>query len=84
MPCGFYIRRKKETNYMKEYASPTSKPATEWLTHLETSLGISIQHGRNGAEARIGPKRRSVDGICWYVMLYIGVVSPVGELTVVS
>lgn len=64
MPTGIYIRRKKEENFIKEYPSPMSYIATEWLANIECTENINIQHARNGKEFRVGTKKIPVDGYC--------------------
>lgn len=62
MPCGFYIRRRSEQNFIKEYPSPTSSAATEWLADMEHRQNTTIQHARNKGEFRVGTKQIPVDG----------------------
>ena len=64
MPTGMYIRRKCEHNFVKEYPGPLSSVATEWLADLEYTMGVDIQHARNGPEFRVGSKNIAVDGYC--------------------
>ena len=64
MPTGMYIRRKADQNFIKEYPTPLSAAATDWLANLEHSLGIDIQHARNGPEFKVGEKKIPVDGFC--------------------
>ena len=64
MPCGMFIRRRAEENFTREYPTPNSAAATEWLANLEHSLDIEIQHARNFGEHKIGPKQIPVDGFC--------------------
>ena len=64
MPCGMYLRRKAEDGFSKQYPTPISNVATEWLATLEHDLGIEILHLRNGPEYRVGPKQIPVDGYC--------------------
>ena len=62
MPCGLYIRRKAEDNFVKEYASPISSVATEWLANEEHRNNITIEHARNRGEFKVGARRIPVDG----------------------
>ena len=64
MPCGMFVRRRAEYNFIREYPGPMSAAATEWLANLEHSLSIKIQHGRNFGEYKLGPKQIPVDGFC--------------------
>ncbi len=64
MPCGFYIRRRAQNNFIREYPGPVSFVATEWLSDLEHEEGINIKHARNGGEFRVGPRQIPVDGYC--------------------
>ena len=64
MPTGMYIRRKAEHNFVKQYPTPLSASATEWLANLEHTLGLEIQHARNGPEYRVGARKIAVDGYC--------------------
>ena len=64
MPCGMYIRRRREENFTKQYPTPISSVSTEWLAYIEDRDGIEIQHARNGPELRIGVKKIPVDGFC--------------------
>lgn len=73
MPTGLYIRRKREENFVKEYPTPISSKATEWLANIEHTEDIHIQHARNGAEYQVGIKKIPVDGYCELVYLYIDV-----------
>ena len=47
MPCGLYIRRRRENSFMREYPAELSKIATDWLAYVEVTEGITIQHNRN-------------------------------------
>ncbi|KAL5252197.1 hypothetical protein ACHWQZ_G015102 [Mnemiopsis leidyi] len=62
MPCGFYVRRRSENNFIKEYPTPISSVATEWLADLEHRENTTIQHARNKGEFRLGHKQIPVDG----------------------
>ncbi|KAL5260053.1 hypothetical protein ACHWQZ_G010240 [Mnemiopsis leidyi] len=62
MPCGFYVRRRSEKNFIKEYPTPISSVATEWLADLEHRQNTTIQHARNKGEFRLGSKQIPVDG----------------------
>ncbi|XP_063687079.1 uncharacterized protein LOC134820563 [Bolinopsis microptera] len=62
MASGLYIRRRAADNFRKEYPSPISMVATEWLADVEHRENISIQHVRNTGEYRIGARRLAVDG----------------------
>jgi len=64
MPCGMFVRRRAEHNFIKEYPTPVSSVATEWLADLERREAINIQQARNKGEFRIGAKRLPVDGYC--------------------
>ena len=64
MPSGMFIRRRSENNFVKEYPTPMSSVATEWLADLEHRENISIQHVRNKGEFPVGPKLLPVDGYC--------------------
>ena len=64
MPCGMYIRRKCEENFIKQYPTPISAISTEWLAHIEERDNVDIHHARNGSEVRIGAKNIPVDGFC--------------------
>lgn len=58
MPCGYYIRRKAESNFQKqEYFN---KASIEWLDYIAHRVGLDIQHAHNVGEKRIG--RYLVDG----------------------
>ena len=57
MPCGFYVRRKRENG--------------EWLVYKEKDVGIMIKHARNGQEHKIQIQKSDgkskviyVDGYC--------------------
>ena len=62
MPCGMYIRRRKENNFIKEYPTPVSGICIEWLSHLEEELGITIEHAKNYGEATLTERNLKVDG----------------------
>lgn len=62
MPCGLYVRRRREDGFVKTYPTPISHAATEWLANVESTHNIHIQHARNGSEYRVGEKRIPVDG----------------------
>ena len=64
MPCGMFIKRKAENNFIKEYPSPISQASTEWLATIEHTENIEIVHARNQGEFRVGTKRLPVDGFC--------------------
>ena len=64
MPCGMFIRRKAERNFVKEYPTPISSVSTEWLANIEFTENKYIQHARNGGEFRVGQKQIPVDGFC--------------------
>ena len=64
MPTGVFIRRRAEKNFTREYPTPTSAVATEWLANLEHTAGLVIQHNRNNSEYRVGVKNVPVDGFC--------------------
>ena len=64
MPCGMFIRRRAEEGFRKEYPTPVSAECIEWLSWLEASQDIKIQHAKNGLEFQAGIKRRAVDGYC--------------------
>ena len=64
MPCGMFIRRKADDNFKKVYPVPMSFVSTEWLAHIESTQGLSIQHARNNTEYRVGAKKLAVDGYC--------------------
>ncbi|KAL5262624.1 hypothetical protein ACHWQZ_G008128 [Mnemiopsis leidyi] len=64
MATGIYIRRRADDNFKKEYPSPISFAATEWLADVEHRENIRIDHARNVGEYRVGPRRRAVDGFC--------------------
>ena len=58
MPCGYYVRRKAESNFKKE--EYLNKPSIEWLDYIAQHDGLHIQHAHNVGEKRIG--RYLVDG----------------------
>ena len=64
MPCGIFIRRKSEDMFEKKYPKSHSGVCCEWLSYLEASRGLSIQHARNGKEFKVGSRKISVDGFC--------------------
>ena len=64
MATGMYIRRRADENFKKEYPSPISFAATEWLADIEHRENIQIEHARNVGEYKVGPRRRAVDGFC--------------------
>ena len=64
MATGMYIRRRADENFKKEYPSPISFAATEWLADIEHRENIHIEHARNVGEYKVGPRRRAVDGFC--------------------
>ena len=66
MATGMYIRRRADENFKKEYPSPISFAATEWLADIEHRENIQIEHARNVGEYKVGPRRRAVDGFCRY------------------
>ena len=63
-PCGMYVRRRAENGFVKEYPTPQSYAATDWLAHIEVEDNLHIQHARNGSEFKIGAKKIPVDGYC--------------------
>ena len=64
MPCGHYLRRRREDNYTKRYPNPCSAVSIEWLSYIENNENINIIHARNGAEHKVGAKNIPVDGYC--------------------
>jgi hypothetical protein len=64
MPCGHYLRRRREDSYAKTYPTQSSAVAIEWLNYIEETKGLTISHARNGAEFKVGPKNIPVDGFC--------------------
>ena len=64
MPCGHYLRRKREDGYTKKYPHPCSAVSIQWLSYIEETEQINLQHARNGAEYRVGPRKIPVDGYC--------------------
>lgn len=62
MPCGMYIRRKREDGFVKMYPTPLSGASTEWLSYLEKEGPLKIIHARNGREHRVGERKIPVDG----------------------
>ena len=64
MPCGMYVRRRSEEGFKKEYPTPLSNECIQWLTYIEETEKIDIQHAKNGGEFRAGKMRRYVDGFC--------------------
>ena len=58
MPCGYYVRRKAESNFKKE--DYFNKASVEWLDYVAHRDGLDIQHAHNVGEKRIG--RYVVDG----------------------
>ena len=64
MGTGLYIRRRAENSFVKEYPSPVSFAATEWLANTENDGNISIEHARNKGEHKVGVRRIPVDGYC--------------------
>ena len=63
-PCGMYIRRQAENGFVKEYPTTQSYAATHWLSYVEDTDKIHIQHARNSSEYRIGSRKIPVDGYC--------------------
>ena len=56
MPTGYYIRRKKETNFRPDNDLPRYTAMYDWLEWVIHSTGKSIKHKMNYAsELRIGP-----------------------------
>ena len=70
MATGMYIRRRADENFKKEYPSPISFAATEWLADIEHRENIHIEHARNVGEYKVGPRRRAVDGFCRLVLVF--------------
>lgn len=68
MATGMYIRRRAEESFKKEYPSPISCAATEWLADVEHRENVQIEHARNVGEYKVGPRRRAVDGFCRLVL----------------
>ncbi len=64
MPCGMFVRRKRENRFFKEYPTATSHIASEWLSYVEDSNNVILQHARRGGEYRIGQWNIAVDGFC--------------------
>ena len=62
MPCGYYVRRSRSDCYIKRYPNPISAIAIEWLSYVEDTEQLAIQHARNSKEFKIG--RIPVDGFC--------------------
>ena len=69
MPCGMYIRRKAEDNFIRQYPTPVSYGATEWLATVEHNNNIQIEHARNGPEFRVN--KIPVDGYCRYYLILL-------------
>ena len=66
MPTGMFIRRRAENFFRKEYPHPVFKKCADWLSHLESTQGIEIQHARNDREyeVQLPSKKVKVDGFC--------------------
>ena len=71
MPCGFYVRRKRENGFVKSFPHPISYHAMEWLVYKEKAVGIMIKHARNSQEHMIQIQKSDgkskviyVDGYC--------------------
>ncbi|KAI8495466.1 hypothetical protein Bbelb_269210 [Branchiostoma belcheri] len=65
MPTGYYIRRKAETEFVKDYSAPSrGRMATEWLDWVAHSRDIVIRNKFNSTEKLIGHRQVPVDGFC--------------------
>ena len=61
---GFYIKRRRCTNFRAEICQKTSIMALEWLRYIEYTKQIKLKHQLNGGEVAIGGRRILVDGFC--------------------
>ena len=52
MPCSYYVKRKAESNFIKE--EYFNKPSIEWLDYIAQRDRLDIQHAHNVGEKRIG------------------------------
>ena len=53
-------------------SNPISQVAVEWLTYVEQTENITIDHiGKHGRERQVGGKRLRIDGKCGYVLFEI-------------
>jgi len=64
LPAKHYIRYKEEDNYKLHPCQKYSFLALEWLSWLEISNHIEIQHAFNKGEKVIGSRQIPVDGFC--------------------
>jgi hypothetical protein len=62
MPCGMYIRRKREDLFERTYPKALSGVCSEWMSYLESTRNIQIQYARNSSEFRVGKRNIPVDG----------------------
>ena len=69
MASGFLYRRRSENNFRLEKTNPISQVAVEWLSYVEQTENIKIDHiGKHGRERQVGGKRLRVDGKCGHVL----------------
>lgn len=66
-----YLRRRREMLFTKEYPTPISQEANEWLAYVEESQNIDLIFSRNSTEYRVGNKQRAVDGFCRLIFIIV-------------
>ena len=57
-----FIRRKSDEIFVRTYPKALSGVCCEWMSYLETSRNIEIQHARINSEFRMGNKNIPVNG----------------------